>query len=136
MKFVHFTEYGTIRDTSRNTALGFLRYYLTERMDALVTLIGSGEIPTPPFYPETTTTEISLTGGTGQIPIVTEQTTDTIQNAVTDISNDTTEPISTEEPMDGTSFPALLSGIFIAVFLLTVLSAVIILILVFKKKKR
>lgn len=41
VKFVWFAEYGTADDTSQETALGFMRYYLSLRADALLTSIGT-----------------------------------------------------------------------------------------------
>lgn len=61
VKFMQFAEYGTAHDEQRNTALGFMRYYLITRMEKLLSLIGNGEVPTPPPETETTETEISLT---------------------------------------------------------------------------
>lgn len=122
VKFVQFKEYGTAQDSTNDTALGFLRYYLTERMEALLHLIGSGEVPTPPTPPETTTTEISLTE-------MTEQTTATATQ-----TDDSTFP---EEPMNcGVGYIDLFIGVFIAVLVLILSAIVVILIVIFKKKKQ
>lgn len=60
VKFVQFEEYGIAQDTRRDTALGFFRYYLSERADALLLLIGSGTYE--PLTEDTTqTTEILTT---------------------------------------------------------------------------
>ena len=127
VKFVQFKEYGTAQDETKDTALGFMRYYLTERMDALLHLIGSGEVPTLPSPPETTTTEISLTETTKETTSLTEHTTDTA--TPTDTSS------FTEEPMDCVSGVDLLVGVFVTVLILIFLVITVILIVIFKKKK-
>ena len=60
VKFIQFANYGTAQDTERNTALGFFRYYLSERADALLSLIGSGTY-IPPAEESTEVTEIQTT---------------------------------------------------------------------------
>lgn len=41
VKFIWFSEYGEYDDTSKDTALGFMRYYLSERAEALKSSIGT-----------------------------------------------------------------------------------------------
>lgn len=93
VKFVQFENYGTAQDTDRNTALGFFRYYLSERADALLNLIGSGTY-TPPAEESTEMTEIQMTDGyTTSIPTTENiESAETIQNeteSTTDIQRDT-----------------------------------------------
>lgn len=127
VKFVQFKEYGTPQDETKDTALGFLRYYLTARMDALLDLIGSGEVPTLPPPPETTETEISLTEMTKETTVFSEQTADTVvQTEDTSVS---------EKPMDCGRID-LFVGVFIAVSVLIVSAILVILISIFKNKKR
>ena len=51
VKFIEFTEYGTPQDNTQNTALGFLRYYLSSRADALLLSIGQKVQEEPPVQP-------------------------------------------------------------------------------------
>jgi len=54
VKFVHFEEYGTPEDDTKTTALGFLRYYLSSRADALLQSIGKAPVTPPPVGGEAT----------------------------------------------------------------------------------
>ncbi|MBQ8497096.1 MAG: CotH kinase family protein [Clostridia bacterium] len=129
VKFVQFKEYGTAHDETKDTALGFMRYYLTSRMDALLHLIGSGEVPTPP--------EITETSGTSD----TIQTTETQLSEHTSTSGtetvNTTEQTETseslEEPMD---CGGIFSVVYIFVTVLVLIAAVVIVILIFVIKKK
>ena len=51
VKFIEFEEYGTPSDDTKTTALGFLRYYLSARADALLQSIGQGAQDPPPVTP-------------------------------------------------------------------------------------
>ncbi len=118
VKFVHFTEYGSIRDESKHTALGFLRYYLTERMDALVTLIGNGEIPQKT---ETARTEPSPT------EIITLQTETNDSSATNPTEDSSSQATATEEnPINITILVIITIGIFVGIGVI---------LLVIKKKK-
>lgn len=117
VKFVQFKEYGTAHDETQNTALGFMRYYLTSRMDALLSLIGSGEVPTPP--------ETTDTSETVQTSVETSVSmTDTTQTE----TSDSTEQMSEQNnPMkDGAIVSIIVIVIWIAVGI----------IMIIKKKKQ
>lgn len=60
VKFIQFAEYGTPQDTTKDTALGFLRYYLSSRAEALMQSIGQS-VPIPPPEEETTTSSSEQT---------------------------------------------------------------------------
>ena len=122
VKFVHFTEYGTIRDETKDTALGFLRYYLTERMDALVISIGHGEIPQN-NTPETTETSVTAWTTTEVITLQTETNTSFVTEQTDDSTSST--PIAVENQ------PNIAMIALIAVSILVVIGIVFIL----KKKK-
>jgi carbohydrate-binding DOMON domain-containing protein len=119
---VHFTEYGTIRDETKDTALGFLRYYLTERMDALVISIGHGEIPQN-NTPETTETSVTAWTTTEVITLQTETNTSFVTEQTDDSTSST--PIAVENQ------PNIAMIALIAVSILVVIGIVFIL----KKKK-
>ena len=62
VKFVWFAEYGAYDDTENDTALGFLRYYLSARAEALKTSIGK----TTAEPPQNTSGTTASTAGTGE----------------------------------------------------------------------
>ena len=127
VKFVQFKEYGTAQDHTKDTALGFLRYYLTERLDALLYLIGRGEVPTPPAPPETTETAISLTEEPELTSSQTEEATTTADEA-------SGYP---EEPMNcGGGYVDLFVGIAVAAFVVIAIAIVVVLSVISKKKKQ
>ena len=77
VKFVQFATYGNWNDTDKTTALGFMRYYLSERAEALLSSIGTvseGEAPSQ-----------STTGTTGT----------TATTGATSTANTTTSPTGT-----------------------------------------
>ena len=62
VKFVQFEHYGEPDDLTKDTALGFMRYFLSARAEALLSSIGTAEAP-PPITPpeESTSTESTAT---------------------------------------------------------------------------
>ena len=70
VKFVQFADYGKYDDTTQTTALGFMRYYLSERAEALKDSIGKAsekpsgdnQTTTPGATTGTTSTTASTTG--------------------------------------------------------------------------
>ncbi len=58
-KFVHFVDFGAPFDDEPTTAMGYLRWFLAKRAEALLQSIGSGELPDEPteMTEETTTVE-------------------------------------------------------------------------------
>jgi hypothetical protein len=76
VKFIQFEDYGTAFDTTKDTALGFMRYYLSARAEALLSSIGTAETPppiTPPSGNESSTDETKppeSTSDTSSVPQV------------------------------------------------------------------
>ena len=60
VKFVQFEEYGKWNDTDKTTALGFMRYYLSARAEALKESIGKITTENPPA--QTTGSTAATTG--------------------------------------------------------------------------
>ena len=118
VKFVHFVEYGAYNDTDSTTALGFLRYYLSSRADALQESIGTIGIdpPTKTEPPVQTTTTIKVT--TSKTTATTKVTVSTTVPAVTTTdttatsSSATTSPQQTEK--DPSYFPVVLVCVIVA----------------------
>ncbi len=59
VKFIQFEHYGTPADTTQDTALGFMRYYLSARAEALLSSIGTAETPPPITPPESSASSSS-----------------------------------------------------------------------------
>ncbi|MBQ9747130.1 MAG: CotH kinase family protein [Clostridia bacterium] len=59
VKFIQFAEYGEWDDTEQTTALGFMRYYLSSRAEALKSSIGTVTAEKPPVQNTTGTTAIT-----------------------------------------------------------------------------
>ena len=68
VKFVWFAEYGTASDTENDTALGFLRYYLSARAEALKASIGKATAEPPQNTTGTASSTNSSTGTTAAQP--------------------------------------------------------------------
>ena len=129
VKFVHFKEYGTAQDDTDKTALGFLRYYLSSRAEALLTVIGAGEY-IPPSTPETeTTTAAPATGETTASQTTTDF--DTPQNTST--PTESTSSQGTEDPTDEDQ-PSSLAIVF-GVLGVVAIAAVLVVLFFMKKKK-
>lgn len=64
VKFVQFEKYGSWNDTEKTTALGFMRYYLSERADALRDSIGKVTASEPPAGTTSSTVPTSSTANT------------------------------------------------------------------------
>ena len=86
VKFVQFKDYGDPNVEDKTTALGFMRYYIMNRIEALVSLIGSGEAP----IVEETTTSTTL-------PAVTETTMESKTETTTEITAETTTATASVE---------------------------------------
>ena len=121
-KFVHFRVYGSGMDKMPSTALGYLRYFLSERADALLLSIGGGVIPTP--KPEETTLPTVTTGGSSDETTQPEQTT-------------SPEIPPAEETTKAPSSPATANhtGWIIAIIAVCVVILLCVLIFLIKKKK-
>lgn len=63
VKFVQFADYGEHDDTDSSSALGFMRYYLSERAEALKQSIGTVTAEKPPQQTTTGTTATTSTTG-------------------------------------------------------------------------
>ena len=64
VKFVQFDSYGSPDDRTRDTALGFMRYFLSARADALRTSIGTADVPPPITPPEQSSSSSSSESST------------------------------------------------------------------------
>jgi hypothetical protein len=73
VKFVQFTEYGKWNDAENTTALGFMRYYLSSRAEALKESIGKVTAEKPPAHTTGTTASTTGTSATMQSTTVTSQ---------------------------------------------------------------
>ena len=102
VKFVQFEDYGTPMDNRQDTAVGFMRYYLSARVQDLVALIGHSVAPTPKEpTPQETTTDLPVTQETTTVQ--TEQTIETAQstNESSEVEQTTTaQTTDTEIPTD------------------------------------
>lgn len=87
VKFVQFKDYGAYNDDSQNTALGFMRYYLSERAEALKDSIGKASASpsggNQTTTPSVTTGTTSTTAGTTGITNTTGATTSTTPTDIT-----------------------------------------------------
>lgn len=92
VKFIQFADYGTPADTTQDTALGFMRYYLTARAEALLSSIGTAETPPPITPPE----ESSSSGSSAQT------TTPTLSSDTESSATDTDEQTTGSEQPDDT----------------------------------
>lgn len=140
VKFVQFKDYGDPNVEDKTTALGFMRYFIMDRIEALVSLIGSGEAP----IVEETTTSTTL-------PAVTETTTESKTETTTEITAETTtatasaeittaEEASAEETPDCTEVfkdnETSLSVTMIVVIAVCVVACVAAVIVISKKNKK
>ena len=140
VKFVQFKEYGDPNVADMSTALGFMRYYITSRIEALVSSIGTGEAP----YIEETTTETTVM--TTTIPTTAETTTasvaestaeittatETAEITTADTSSAVETPDCTEEPTEKDPAPV---GIVIAIVAVVCVAAFAGIVIFMKKKK-
>ncbi len=93
VKFIHFENYGTPYDNTRDTALGFLRYYLSARADALLLSIGQKVEVKPPVQPPESSSSSSSQQSTS---ISTKESTSTEQS--TSATTSAQESTSTDLP--------------------------------------
>lgn len=61
VKFIQFETYGMPTDETKDTALGFMRYYLSARAEALLSSIGTADAPPPIEPPEESSSSITTT---------------------------------------------------------------------------
>ena len=85
VKFIQFVNYGTTADTTQDTALGFMRYYLSTRAEALLSSIGTAETP-PPITPPAGSSSSS-----GSASQTTRPTTSNTESSATNTSEQTDE---------------------------------------------
>ncbi len=124
VKFVWFETYGAADDTRTDTALGFLRYYLSSRAEALLSSIGA-PAEHPPIETSATTTATATTATTA----TTTDTSDTSGTTATTGTIDVTTEID-ENPPDKPSVVG-----YIVVGVVAVACVCTAGILFFKKKK-
>jgi hypothetical protein len=97
VKFIQFEDYGTASDTTRDTALGFMRYYLSARAEALLSSIGTAEVP-PPITPppaESSTSSSSASQTTQTSDSNTESSALNTQEQTGEVDPPDDEPTST-----------------------------------------
>ncbi|MBR7162059.1 MAG: CotH kinase family protein [Clostridia bacterium] len=131
VKFVQFKEYGTPSDSTKDTALGFLRYYLSARADALLQSIGQGaQTPPPVTPPEESSSSKETVSSSSQTPVSSEQAS----ASTVDTASDSSEPTSDvgAEPYETVISPVAVAAALGVVF---VISGVV-LTFVFVKKRR
>ena len=143
VKFVQFKDYGDPNVEDKTTALGFMRYYIMNRIEALVSLIGSGEAP---IVEEETTTTMTTTLPTEEqttAQSATETTTEiTVQTTTATASAEitTAEETSAEETPDCTEEikdeDASLSVAMIVVIAVCVVACAAAVIVISKKNKK
>ncbi|MBQ3489887.1 MAG: CotH kinase family protein [Clostridia bacterium] len=104
VKFVHFKEYGTPQDDTKDTALGFLRYYLSARSEALLDSIGK-EVPVPPPLtpPEQTTVSSEQTTSQSEQETTESASSDSDQNTSASVGELTESTADTSQTTDETS---------------------------------
>lgn len=122
VKFVQFEEYGTASDRTQETALGFMRYYLSSRSTALLDSIGAAPKADPPentqnttVLPEVTTTGAETTGAEAQ----TSDKSAGAADATSDVQGGEEEPAAITTVLIGT-LCALAAGVVCAAILVVV----------------
>ena len=123
VKFIEFTEYGTPQDNTQNTALGFLRYYLSSRADALMLSIGQKVEEEPPYQPpEESSSSSSEQTTTQSAQSSTTESTQEPSASLSDSAEQTTgENAEPAEPSDlPVAFLSVLGVIFVILGSVTV----------------
>jgi hypothetical protein len=113
VKFVQFADYGTPSDTTKDTALGFMRYYLSARAEALLSSIGTAEVP-PPITPPEESSSSSQTSST---------TSSDTESSVTDTSgqqDNDSEPVNEIKPIIAITLALIGTAVIVAFVLLIV----------------
>lgn len=118
VKFVHFEEYGAATDEDASTALGFFKYYLSQRADALLMSIGKGT------YSPSQETTIPVIEQTTVLSQTTEMQTTEIQTTQPDLT--TTPEIPTEETSKNDWMPFIVPIIVGMVAILSVIGFLVI----------
>ncbi len=120
VKFVWFETYGAADDTRTDTALGFLRYYLSSRAEALLSSIGA-PAEHPPIETSATTTVTTTT-----LAATNDTSGTTAITGATDTTTETNESIPDTKPsVEG----------YVIVGIVAAACVCIAVILLFKKKK-
>jgi hypothetical protein len=103
VKFVWFAEYGAYNDSVQTTALGFMRYYLSSRAEALKLSIGTVGIdpPTPggTTAPTQTTTSSKVTSSTTTKPTTGKTTSAQITTSVSTTAHKQQSPAKNNAPI-------------------------------------
>ena len=128
VKFVQFEKYGTAQDTSQETALGFMRYYLSSRSSSLLDSIGKAPIEEKP------------SDNTTVLPVTTQSTaaTDSAQTTTVQTTPSTSQTLETSvsEPSSGDVAEPFAYGAVIWVCAGVIAIGACVGILIFIKKKR
>ena len=113
VKFIQFESYGTPTDTTKDTALGFMRYYLSARAEALLSSIGTAEAP-PPITPPEESSSSSQTSSS---------TSSDTESSVTDTSgqqDNDSEPVNEIKPIVAITLALIGTAVIVAFVLLIV----------------
>jgi len=125
VKFVQFDSYGSPDDETRDTALGFMRYFLSARADALRTSIGTADVPPPITPPEPSSSSSTMA----------PETSDTSTSSGSETSDITSDSHSTSNedipPNDFKNVVTVVSVSVIGVCVIVICAA-----FVFKKKRQ
>ena len=119
VKFIEFAQYGTPYDDTKETALGFLRYYLSSRAEALLLSIGQKVEEKPSVPPPESSTSSSTQQSTS---ISTQQSTSTAQSTSNSMQQTTTaQPTDDSMPSAATPVsPVAFSVVFCIMILIFV----------------
>ena len=105
VKFVQFKDYGSPADDTKDTALGFMRYFLSARAEALLSSIGTADMPTPPTPPtppEESSSSSSTSETTSSEPPTESSTAESTEteSATAESTCESTTAESTEESVN------------------------------------
>ena len=95
VKFIQFVSYGTPSDETQDTALGFMRYYLSARAEALLSSIGNAEATPPITPPAESSSSSSSASQTTQTTTSTESSVSDTHDQTGDVTPPDDQPTST-----------------------------------------
>ena len=94
VKFIQFVSYGTPSDETQDTALGFMRYYLSARAEALLSSIGNAEATLPITPPAESSSSSSSASQTTQTTTSTESSVSDTYDQTGDVTSPDDQPTS------------------------------------------
>ena len=131
VKFIEFEEYGTPSDDTKTTALGFLRYYLSARADALLQSIGQGAQDPPPVTPPEESSSASSDQSTASSAQSERETTASESGSVSE-PDDVTGPAAAGPSQFGFSIATIIVSL-VVIFVL--IASVFVFVFFFIKKR-